>query len=90
MLELDRTGEKPLYRERGWNEENRRKEKESKKSGWFRGKGGNVCDFPIFCPISPGGRLADKWRRIVEDVRASTGGCRVESLFKINMETRQH
>ena len=74
MLELDRTGEKPLYRERGWNEENRRKEKESKKSGWFRGKGGNVCDFPIFCPISPGGRLADKWRRIVEDVRASTGG----------------
>ena len=31
-------------------------------------------DFPIFCPISPGGRLAEKWRRVAEEVRVSSGG----------------
>ena len=74
MVEMDKTGEKPLYRERSWNEETRRKEKERKKTGWFRGRGGKTCDFPIFCPITPGGRLAEKWRRAVEDVRISSGG----------------
>ena len=31
-------------------------------------------DFPIFCPISPGGRLAEKWRKVAEEVRVSSGG----------------
>ena len=74
MVEMDKTGEKPLFRERCWNEEARRKDKERKKTGWFRGREGKACDFPIFCPITPGGRLAEKWRRAVEEVRISSGG----------------
>ena len=28
----------------------------------------------IFCPITPGGRLAEKWRKIAEDVKVCTNG----------------
>ena len=74
MVELDRTGVKPLHRERSWREEERRKEKEKKKTNWFRGKGGQKYDFPIFCPITPGDRLAEKWKKVAEEMRVSTGG----------------
>ena len=73
MVEMDRTGEKPLHRENGWRKEERRIEKERKKTGWFTG-GDGKADFPIFCPMTPGGRLAAKWKEVVEDVRMSTGG----------------
>ena len=54
--------------------EERRKEKEKKKSGWYRNMGGSKNDFPIFCPITPGGRLAERWKRVVEEVRQNSGG----------------
>ena len=28
----------------------------------------------MFCPASPGGRLAERWRRVLEEVRRSSGG----------------
>ena len=48
--------------------------KESKKSGWFRKLGGKTNDFSLFCPASPGGKLATKWRQVLEEVRESSGG----------------
>ena len=48
-------------------------EKEKKKAGWFKAGGGG-SDFPIFCPMTPGGRLAAKWKKVAEDIRWSTGG----------------
>ena len=74
LVELDRTRERPLYRERGWKKDERRREKEKKKSKWFKKLGGTTNDFTIFCPNSPGGRLAAKWRRVIEDVRESSSG----------------
>ena len=74
MLAEHRSGERPLYREREWRQEERRKEKEKKKVSWFKNKGGQKCDFPLFCPMSPGGRLANIWKKIVEEVRVSSGG----------------
>ena len=54
--------------------EERRKEKEKKKTSWFRRMGGSKNDFPIFCPISPGNRLAERWKRVAEEVRLNSGG----------------
>ena len=48
--------------------------KESKKNGWFRRLGGKTNDFSLFCPASPGGKLATKWRQVLEEVRESSGG----------------
>ena len=71
---MDRTGERPLYRPREWQREERARMKESKKSGWFRKLGGKTNDFSIFCPASPGGKLAEKWRKVMEEVRESSSG----------------
>ena len=54
MVEQDQKGEKPLYRDNTWRKEERRKEKEKKKTGWYKRIGGKQSDFPIFCPMSPG------------------------------------
>ena len=74
ILLEDQFGLKPLYRSNDWMKEERRKEKEKKKGGWFRNMGGSKNDFPIFCPISPGGRLAERWKRVAEEVRQNSGG----------------
>ena len=74
QVEMDRIGERPLYRPREWQREERARMKESKKSGWFRKLGGKTNDFSIFCPASPGGKLAEKWRKVMEEVRESSSG----------------
>ena len=74
ILLEDQFGLKPLYRSNDWMKEERRKEKEKKRVGWFRSMGGIKNDFPIFCPITPGGRLAERWKRVAEEVRRSSGG----------------
>ena len=73
MVEMDESGEKPLHRERSWRKEERSLDKERKKAGWFK-TGGEVSDFPIFCPMTPGGRLAAKWRKVVEESRITSSG----------------
>jgi hypothetical protein len=74
MLEADRTGARPLYRDSAWMKDHRRADNEKKKGGWYKELGGQTSDFPIFCPMSPGGRLAERWRRVAEEVRTSSGG----------------
>ena len=74
QLELDRTGERPLFRPGDWNKEDRARKKESKKSGWFKQLGGKKNDFSLFCPASPGGKLASLWRKVLEEMRESSGG----------------
>ena len=74
MVEEDKTGIKPMYRDRSWKQEERRKEKELKKRGWYKQLGGKSSDFPLFCPASPGGRLAERWRKVADQVRESSSG----------------
>ena len=62
MVELDKAGTKQLHRENSWKKEERKLEKEINKIIWFRSNGGQKYHFPIFCPITPGGRLAERWR----------------------------
>ena len=70
----DLLGVRPLYRTNTWKKEERRKKKELKKINWFTKTGGKANDFPIFCPMTPGGRLAEKWRRVADEVRINSGG----------------
>ena len=44
-LEEHRTRVRPLYREKEWREEERRKGKERKKKSWFSNQGGMRNDF---------------------------------------------
>ena len=74
QVEMDLTGETPLYRPRDWKRDERRRQKEYKKVGWYKKLGGQTNDFPIFCPSSPGSRLAKEWRRELEEIKESSGG----------------
>ena len=74
MVELDRAGTKQLHRENSLKKKERKLDKEKKTRNWFRSNGRHNHHFPIFCPIIPGGRLAEKWRKVVEDVWVCTNG----------------
>ena len=54
---------RPIYRNKNWKKEERRKTKENKKKNWAT-KNGHIA--PIFVPATPGGELARRMRRITE------------------------
>ena len=74
MQEENRSGVRPLYKDNTWKREERQRQKVKKRAGWYKQLGGKRSYFPLFCPISPGGRMAERWRRVVEEVRQSSNG----------------
>ena len=78
-LAQDKSGERPLHREKNWRKEERRREKDKKKKTWHAGKtsreGRDVYDmFPIFCPATPKGALASSWRKIATEIAEQSKG----------------
>ena len=80
-------GDKPLYRPREWKQEERLREKQLKKSAWFR-----PADSVAFFPATPGSELLGVIRKVLEEegrrlnmsIRVvETGGISLKSeLFK--------
>ena len=64
MLQADRDGLHPLYRERDWQDAERRQQKEKKKTNWLT-KGG--YDTVIMVNPTPGGELARQLQKVVTD-----------------------
>eukprot|EP00092_Neocalanus_flemingeri_P053727 GFUD01063220.1.p1 GENE.GFUD01063220.1~~GFUD01063220.1.p1 ORF type:complete len:280 (-),score=59.98 GFUD01063220.1:2317-3156(-) len=64
MLEDDKNGNKPLFRSREWQCEERLKSKQEKKNNWFKGKRGQI-DYKtvLFVPPTPGGELAKEMQK---------------------------
>ncbi len=62
-IEDDEEGKRPLFRDKNWKKEERKREKERKKKNWATKKG-HIA--PIFVPATPGGELARKMRQIAE------------------------
>ena len=52
QVEASRSGEKPLFRPRGWRREERRRRKMVRKVAWYR-----PADCVGFFPSTPGGEL---------------------------------
>ena len=53
MVKEDQLGEKPFYRDKKWNKELRKEQKEGKKLNWYK-KYKSV----LFAPVTKGGQLA--------------------------------
>ena len=51
-----------------WRETRRKKEK------WYRRLGGEVNNYTVCCPMSPGSRLGSKRKEVVEQIRSSSVG----------------
>ena len=64
IKEKDEKGEFPMYRPKGWREDERRKVKEQKKKNWYK-RGG--YESVIFVPSTPDSELLKKMREKVDD-----------------------
>ena len=59
MIEVSKTGGRPINRARTWEQDKRQKKKELQGRNWYR-QGG--YDLPLFVPHTPGGELAKRIR----------------------------
>ena len=71
--EADRSGAKPMYRDKEYKKVERRKEKERKKKQWYN-QGNDNCTFPIFCPSTPGSKLFKRWKGVAESLTKASKG----------------
>ena len=72
----EREGQRPVYRPKSWQKEERKKKKRESKHEWAT-KGG--CIAPIFVPASPGGELARRMKEVTKEEGEKKGKIR----FKI-------
>ena len=59
MLEIEKSGGRPVNRPRSWEEDKRQSKKELEKSNWFRKGGFHV---PLFVPHTPRGELVKRMK----------------------------
>ena len=64
MVEADKDGTKPLFRDRNWNREQRNDEKMNRKVNWYK-SGGNGIEYKsiLFVPVTKGGTLAKELKK---------------------------
>ena len=69
MLEEDKNGTKPLFRDRSWKKEEREISKRNKKLNWYKseGKSGIKYKSILFVPPTPGGILAKQLKKNREE-----------------------
>ena len=63
-------GERPMYRPKGWNIEDREKERTRKKVNWYKKNGSESV---IFVPATPGSQLQKEYQREVRSQRFKVG-----------------
>ena len=81
ILEKDRTGERPLHRNREFNRDQRRKDKEDKKLNWYKGKSGNAFDSVMMVAATPNSEL----KKIIEE-KARIANLRIKIVEKSGMK----
>ena len=63
MVAEQERGGRPINRPRNYEESKRREEKWRKKTNWFKTGGFTTV---LFCPWTPSGELAKRWREVEE------------------------
>ena len=92
MLEEDKNGTKPLFRNRDWNRENRLKSKENKRNNWYKTgtKPGKTFKSILFVPPTPGSGLLKELKIREEELNKNNrerikivekGGLKIEKIL---------
>ena len=74
MVKDDQMGVKPLFRDKNWNKESRKKEKETKRKNWYKEKrnylGKNKVEYTsvLIVPVTKGGTLVKELQEREEEV----------------------
>ena len=69
----DKAGIKPLYRDREWKKEERKHNKKDKKANWYK-TGSNGIEYKsiLFVPVTKGGKLAKEIRKREEELNRNS------------------
>ena len=90
MVEEDKNGQKPLFRDRLWNFEERMKAKQSKKLNWYKNGKNSKYTSILMVPPTPGSVLVKELQRREEEVNrynderfkmVETGGIKIEDIL---------
>ena len=90
MVDADKTGVKPLFRDRLWNYEERIKAKENKKLNWYKNDKNIKYVSVLLVPPTPGSILAKDLQKREQEVNkfnperfkiVETGGVKVEQML---------
>ena len=82
MVKDDQEGIKPLFRSRNWNIEERKKQKENKKVGWYKNAGNKTNKKQVeaieyktvlFVPVTKGGCLMKELKKREEEINKYNG-----------------
>ena len=77
MVNDDQSGTKPLYRDKNWNKESRKEQKEGKHINWYKnggtektGSGTKSLEYKsvLFVPVTKGGKLAKELKKREEEL----------------------
>ena len=70
MINDDKAGIKPLFRDREWNKEERSKAKKAQKVNWYKGCGKNEIEYKtvLFVPVTKGGKLMKELKQREEEI----------------------
>ena len=70
MLEEDKNGTKPLYRNRQWNRDERQQSKENKRNNWYQDSKNTETNYKsvLFVPPTPGSELLKELRNREEEL----------------------
>ena len=90
MIVDDKKGQKPLFRDRLWNYEERNKAKNSKKLNWYKQGGKSIYTSVMFVPPTPGMVLCKELQQREKEVNkfnderfkmVEAGGVKVENIL---------
>ena len=92
MVEEDKSGKKPLFRNRNWNKENRIQSKESKTKHWYKNSQSSEKNYKtvLFVPPTPGSGLLKELRKREEELNQNNperikvvekGGMKIEKML---------
>jgi hypothetical protein len=73
MINDDKAGIKPLFRDREWNTEERSKNKKDRKVNWYK-TGNNDIEYKsiLFVPVTKGSKLAKEIRKREEELNKNS------------------
>ena len=94
MVAEDKSGVKPLFRNRSWNKENRMQTKESKKKHWYKNTQNSETNYKtiLFVPPTPGSILLKELRQREEELNKNNeerikivekGGVKIEKMLTV-------
>ena len=74
MLEEDKNGTKPLYRNRDWNKEKRLKSKDEKRNNWYKTRNkSEIYKTILFVPPTPGSGLLKELKFREQELNRNKG-----------------